>query len=65
MNPALTLYMFFVSAFLLYTLQVAVAFGMLSSVYGDFMQVCWSIHYNYTGVTKAIIYTLLSVGWCI
>ncbi len=28
----------FLSAFLLYTLQVAMAFGLLSSLYGDFMQ---------------------------
>ncbi|XP_041349743.1 ABC transporter B family member 25-like [Gigantopelta aegis] len=37
-NPKVGITSGVLTAFLLYTLQVAVAFGMLSSVYGDFMQ---------------------------
>ena len=33
------------SAFLLYTLQVAMNFAMMSALYGDFMQVCSSVNF--------------------
>jgi len=38
-NPQTKFCSFSFPAFLLYTLQVAIAFGLLSSLYGDFMQV--------------------------
>ena len=36
-------FMLFFAAFLLYTLQVAMAFAFISSLYGDFMQVRFAL----------------------
>ena len=50
----------FLLAFMLYTLNVAMAFAFLSSLYGDFMQVCSHFISTY-GKLKFLSYTIISL----
>ena len=64
------LIIYFLAAFLLYTLQVAMAFALMSALYGDFMQVCIIFFlcvvfevYTYTYATKEDIFDTCTDLW--